>query len=78
MYDRLREKVKPNLGMMDRGIRFFIAIAMMAVVMFGIVRDWYACILLLAAIYLLITGNLAFCPFYRIFNWSTAKNEKPD
>lgn len=78
MYDKLREKVRPNLGMIDRTLRFFIAVALMALVMFGIINGWYGGIPLVLAMYLLITGNLAFCPFYRIFKWSTVKNDNPD
>jgi hypothetical protein len=78
MYDSLREKIKPNLGTVDRTVRYLIALALMAVVMFVAMREWYSAIPLVLAIYLLITGNLAFCPFYRIFKWSTVKIDKPD
>jgi len=75
MYDKLREKVTPNLGMIDRAIRFLLAIGLVAVVLFRVIDDWYIAIPFLLAIYLLITGNLAFCPFYRLFHWSTIKND---
>jgi hypothetical protein len=77
MYNKLREKVKPNLGSMDRMVRFLLAIALVALVMFGPFKDWYIAFPLLLAIYLLITGNIAFCPLYLLFRWSTTKNENP-
>ena len=68
------DSMKKNINNNDKLIRFFIATAIALLVYFGIITGTVASILLLiAALFLLITVLLNFCPIYKLLGLNTCK-----
>lgn len=69
--------MSPNLGMIDRALRFVLGIALMAVPMLTSLSLWESAIakyavMVIGAI-LIITSILRFCPLYRFFGVRTCE-----
>jgi predicted histidine transporter YuiF (NhaC family) len=77
VFDGLREKYKPNLGSFDRLLRTIIAVALLVLVFLRVIGGWLIVFPIVAAIYLILTGDIGFSPLYRLLSWSTTKEESP-
>ena len=75
LFDGLREKYKPNLGTFDRLLRTIIAVALLVSVFLRVIYGWFIVFPIVAAIYLILTGDIGFSPLYRLLGWSTTKEE---
>ena len=71
MWNRLRDRSTQNIGFIDRVIRSVIAVVVFALVVFQVITGWVIVVPALVAIYLIVTGNIGFCPVYRLFGYST-------
>jgi len=66
--------MKKNINNNDKLIRFLIATAIALLIYFGIITGTVASIILLiVALFLLITVLLNFCPIYKLFGLNTHK-----
>lgn len=74
-FDDLRQTCTANLGIFDRLLRSIVAVALLVLVFTSVIDGWLIAIPILAAIYLILTGDIGFSPVYKLFNWSTAKRE---
>jgi hypothetical protein len=67
--------MKINESPVDRIIRVIVGIALIAIGLFGVAAGaWLYASYVLGAI-LVLTGIVGFCPLYRLFKFSTAKNK---
>jgi len=64
-------KIRPNLGMLDRALRFLIAIAIVALYITDTINGLTATILLILSAILIGTSIVSFCPLYLPFNINT-------
>ena len=65
--------MKKNMGTLDKGIRFVIAITIASLYYFNIISGTLAYILMAVAIIFLITSFINFCPLYSLFGINTCK-----
>ena len=68
--------MKKNMGTLDKGIRFVIAITIASLYYFNIISGTLAYILMAVAIIFLITSFINFCPLYSLFGINTCKVKK--
>ena len=68
--------MKKNMGTLDKGIRFVIAIAIALLYYFDIITGTLAYILIAVAIIFLLTSFINFCPLYTLFGINTCKVKK--
>ncbi|MDA9343820.1 DUF2892 domain-containing protein [Algibacter sp.] len=68
--------MKKNMGTLDKGIRFVIAIAISLLYYFNIITGTLAYILIAVAIIFLLTSFINFCPLYTLFGINTCKVKK--
>lgn len=68
--------MKKNMGTLDKGIRFVIAIAISLLYYFNIITGTLAYILMAVAIIFLLTSFINFCPLYTLFGINTCKVKK--
>jgi hypothetical protein len=71
MWNRFRDRSTQNIGFMDRVIRSVIAVVVFALVVFQVITGWVIVVPALVAIYLIVTGNIGYCPLYKVFGYST-------
>ena len=71
MWNRLRDRSTQNIGFIDRVIRSVIAVVVFALVVFQVITGWVIVVPALVAIYLIVTGNIGYCPLYKVFGYST-------
>jgi hypothetical protein len=71
MWKRLREKVTPNIGLIDRVIRSITAVILFGLVVFQVITGWVIIVPLLLSVYFIVTGNIGFSPLYKLFGYST-------
>ncbi len=65
--------MKKNIGITDKGIRLLIAIILAVLVITNVVIGTWAIVALIAAVLLLSTSLINFCPLYALFGKSTCK-----
>jgi hypothetical protein len=65
-----------NMGNIDKGIRVVIAAAIGIMYYLDIIQGNLAYILMAAAIILLVTSLINFCPLYKILGLNTDKEHK--
>lgn len=70
----LEEKMKPNIGTVDRIIRAVLAIILAVLYFSGTVTGTLGIILLVLAGVFLLTSLISFCPLYAPFKFSTHKS----
>lgn len=70
--------MKRNMGNIDKGIRVVIAAAIGMMYYLDIIQGILAYILMAAAIILLVTSLINFCPLYKIFGLNTKKSINED
>ncbi|MAO07176.1 MAG: hypothetical protein CL596_00525 [Alteromonas sp.] len=68
--------MKKNMGLMDRGIRFIIAIVILTLYFTGKIDGVLAILLLGFALATTFTGISGYCPLYPIFGWNTCKKKE--
>jgi hypothetical protein len=66
-------KMKKNMGIIDRVIRFLLAILVAVLYFTGQLSVTAAIILGIIALAFIITSLVGFCPIYRIFSLTTLK-----
>jgi uncharacterized membrane protein HdeD (DUF308 family) len=67
--------MKTNEGPLDRIARVVVGLVLIGLGLFGVAAGaWIYVTYVLGAI-LLLTGAVGFCPIYRLFKFSTAKNK---
>jgi hypothetical protein len=71
MWNRFRDRSTQNIGFIDRVIRSVIAVVVFALVVFQVITGWVIVVPALVAIYLIVTGNIGYCPLYKVFGYST-------
>lgn len=67
--------MKPNVGNIDRAIRFLAAASVAVLYFSGVIGGTAAAILGAAAAVLTITGAVGVCPAYSLIGLSTRKRE---
>lgn len=65
-----------NIGKLDRAIRLSVAVIMLYLGAFVMPGSLLGVIFAIAALILLMTGTLGFCPLYRFFRFSTNQVRK--
>jgi Protein of unknown function (DUF2892) len=65
--------VKKNMGSMDRGIRFGLAVLIGVLYFSGVIGGTLAIVLGLFAVIFVATSFIGWCPAYLPFGWSTCK-----
>ena len=68
--------MKPNMGSLDRSIRTFIAIALIALAWMGYITGTWAIVAYVAATVFLLTSFVSFCPLYTLLGVSTCPINK--
>lgn len=68
--------MKKNVGTTDKVIRMLIAAVIAVLTLMHVITGTVAIVLLIAAIVLLITSLVSFCPLYRLVGWSSCKTAK--
>jgi len=63
--------MKQNMGLIDRGARIAIAVAIAVLYFTNVITGTLAIILLAAAGVFLLTSLVGFCPLYKVVNLST-------
>jgi hypothetical protein len=63
--------LRKNVGRFDRIIRLLLVAPVILFGITGIVRGTPLVVLGVAVGVLFVTGVIGFCPFYRLFGWST-------
>jgi hypothetical protein len=71
MWNRLRDRSTQNIGFIERVTRSVIAIVIFALVVFQVITGWVIVVPALVAVYLIVTGNIGYCPLYKLFGCST-------
>jgi hypothetical protein len=66
-----------NVGPEDRVVRIVVAIALAVLIFMGVIEDTGAIIAGIVAAYLLISGLIARCMFYKMADINTAIQEQP-
>ena len=62
-----------NMGMLDRGLRTLVALAVAALYFMGRISGTLAIVLLVLAGIFLLTSFVSFCPLYTLIGSSTEK-----
>ena len=71
------DSMKKNISNTDKLVRFLIATGIALIIYFGIIIGTVASILLLIiALFLLITVLITFCPIYKLLGLNTYKPQK--
>lgn len=65
--------MKLNLGLIDRGIRMFLAILIIDLYITKVLAGGLAFVLIPLAAFFIITGLISFCPIYNFIGISTKK-----
>ena len=68
--------MKPNVGTIDKSVRFLAAAAVAVLYFSGVLSGTAAGVLGVVAIVLAITGTVSFCPAYKLLGISTKKHEE--
>lgn len=68
--------MKANLGSTDKIIRIIAAIIIAVLYYTGQISGTIGIVLLVAAVVLVLTSLINFCPIYRLFNISTKSESK--
>ncbi|MEZ4874967.1 MAG: DUF2892 domain-containing protein [Flavobacteriaceae bacterium] len=68
--------MKKNMGTIDRGLRFVIAIIIVTLYFTGTLNGIWAIVLLVFAVATTFTGVSGYCPLYPIFGWNTCKRKE--
>lgn len=63
--------MKPNVGNVDRGIRYLLALALMITGILTGPGGTLSIVLYAAALVLVLTASIRFCPIYRLFGIRT-------
>ena len=66
-----------NIGPADRVVRIILGLALAVIVYLGVIGSIAAIVAGIAAAYLLVTGLLARCVFYKIVGVDTSVQEQP-
>jgi hypothetical protein len=66
-----------NVGPEDRVVRIVVAIGLAVLIFMGVIEDTGAIIAGIVAAYLLISGLIARCMFYKMADINTAIQEQP-
>ncbi len=72
---KLIEKMKSNVGNIDRGLRLGVALLVAVVYFLGIISGTTSIVLGVIAAIFLVTSLVGSCPLYSIFGMSTAPKE---
>jgi len=67
--------MKNNMGMIDRGVRILLAIAIIILYMGGIINGVLATVLLVVTGILILTSFIGFCPAYLPFGVNTCERK---
>lgn len=67
--------MKKNVGKNDKALRTLIALILASLSYFNIVQGTLEIVLLVAAIVLLTTALINFCPLYKLIGINTCKTE---
>jgi hypothetical protein len=67
--------MKKNIGLIDKGIRVLLALAVVLLNYFEIINGTTAIILLGIAIVLIVTSFANFCPLYAVLGKTTCKTK---
>ena len=62
-----------NMGMVDRGLRTLVAVAVLALYWTGRISGTLGVVLLVFAAVFLLTSFISFCPLYTLLGISTGK-----
>ena len=68
--------MKPNMGITERIIKVFIAMAIAIFLVIGNINDTAGIVLAVAAIVLLVTGFTGYCPIYKMMKVNTKNRIK--
>lgn len=68
--------MKPNMGTLDRGLRFLAAVVLFILYYQGIVSGTVGLVLLTFAAIFVLTSFVSFCPLYAPFGFSTRKKDE--
>ncbi len=69
--------MKCNMGPIDRGFRILAAVAVAALILFGVLKGTLAVVLGVLAGVFLLTALFGFCPLYVPFRITTRKKAGP-
>ncbi len=68
--------MKKNMGLADKLIRFFVAIAIAVLFFTNVITGTLAIVLLVVAVIFVLTSFISFCPLYMPFGLSTCKKKE--
>lgn len=71
-----RDKMKKNIGGIDRSIRFIVAAIIVLLYWQGVIESTFAYVLLALAGIFVATSFISFCPLYAIVGLNTCKTKK--
>lgn len=66
-------KIKKNMGVLDRVLRFVIAAIIIVLYFTNIINGGLAIVLGIFVVATTFTGITGYCPLYPIFGWNTCK-----
>ncbi len=67
--------MKKNMGMVDKLIRFIVAISIAVVYYLNLMSGTLAMVLLIFAVIFVLTSFVSFCPIYRLIGVSTCSSK---
>ncbi len=67
--------MKKNMGMVDKLIRFIVAISIAVLYYLNIISGTLAIVLLILAVIFVLTSFVSFCPIYRLIGVSTCSSK---
>lgn len=65
--------MKKNMGILDTKIRIAFAVVIAILYFTGTISGFYGIVILAAAVLLVLTGLVRFCPLYALFDFNTLK-----
>lgn len=65
--------MKKNMGILDTKIRMALAVVIAVLYFTGIISGFYGIVILAAAVLLVLTGLVRFCPLYALLDFNTLK-----
>lgn len=68
--------MKPNMGITERIIKVFIAMAIAIFLVMGNINATASTVLAVAAVVLLVTGFTGYCPIYKLIKVNTKNKVK--
>lgn len=71
-----RDKMKKNMGGIDRSIRFIVAAIIVLLYWQGVIESTFAYVLFALAGIFVATSFISFCPLYAIVGLNTCKTKK--